>query len=308
MDWQFFDPLKHQLDVYMPLRKDGVAPSHLFPVIFYVHGGAFMFGDRTQFKPREIGKCLAKSGYVTVIISYRLSHVSQNDVGEVAALLTFIFSMIMFSNKDLEKRLWLLIGILTILIFLYMELQLGPRRNCHPCHIQDCALAYAWTANHIHQYHGNIQKTILMGHSAGGHLVSLLASHPEYLEYHQIPKKWIKGIVAISGVYSDTRLAESRLGLKLGRTIFGRRRKYWRDAFPINHIYADQPPILLLSAEFEGGLKVFSYDYYLALMNAGCDVSQHCFTGLNHFNIVAFWMAENRKILYIIEEFIHRVL
>ncbi|MEW6158669.1 MAG: alpha/beta fold hydrolase [Verrucomicrobiota bacterium] len=59
------DAAKHQLDLYIP-KADG--PS---PVFFFVHGGAWRYGDRSQYPP--LGNRLAKAGFLTVIPSYRLA-------------------------------------------------------------------------------------------------------------------------------------------------------------------------------------------------------------------------------------------
>lgn len=59
------DTNKNKLDLYLPKgQKD-------FPVIFFVHGGAWTSGDRKLYTP--LGRLLAKNGIGAVIISYRLT-------------------------------------------------------------------------------------------------------------------------------------------------------------------------------------------------------------------------------------------
>ena len=61
------NPEKNQLDVYVP---DGGAMD--LPVLFFVHGGSWAYGDRSDYA--LLGEAIAdQEGYVTVIISYRLS-------------------------------------------------------------------------------------------------------------------------------------------------------------------------------------------------------------------------------------------
>jgi acetyl esterase/lipase len=62
------DPKKHKLDLYLPKdHKD-------FPVLFFVHGGAWSTGDRNYFGVYSaLGRFYAKHGLGTVVISYRLS-------------------------------------------------------------------------------------------------------------------------------------------------------------------------------------------------------------------------------------------
>src|SRR5581483_10396907 len=52
----------------------------------------------------------------------------------------------------------------------------------HPAHVQDVAKAFAWTCANIGKYGGRADRLFVCGHSAGGHLVALLATDPEYLK------------------------------------------------------------------------------------------------------------------------------
>jgi acetyl esterase/lipase len=56
---------KDRLDLYVPEGIKNV------PVIFSIHGGALTMGDRTE--ERFVGQRFAAAGYLTVVISYRLS-------------------------------------------------------------------------------------------------------------------------------------------------------------------------------------------------------------------------------------------
>ncbi len=54
----------HRLDLYVP---QGVANP---PIVVFVHGGAFMYGDRREFS--FVGMALARQGLATAVVSYRL--------------------------------------------------------------------------------------------------------------------------------------------------------------------------------------------------------------------------------------------
>ena len=62
------DAVHHRLDLYLPKgQKD-------FPVVFFVHGGAWMRGDKNHFGIyARLGRCLARHGIGMVSINYRLS-------------------------------------------------------------------------------------------------------------------------------------------------------------------------------------------------------------------------------------------
>jgi acetyl esterase/lipase len=59
------DEAKHKLDLYLP--KDKKSP----PVFFFIHGGAWKYGDRSQYP--SVGNHFAKEGILMVVPSYRLA-------------------------------------------------------------------------------------------------------------------------------------------------------------------------------------------------------------------------------------------
>jgi acetyl esterase/lipase len=59
------DDVRHKLDLYLPkAHKD-------FPVLLFVHGGAWRSGSKELYTP--LGRLFAKNGIGTVVINYRLS-------------------------------------------------------------------------------------------------------------------------------------------------------------------------------------------------------------------------------------------
>ncbi len=71
----------------------------------------------------------------------------------------------------------------------------------HPEHAKDVARAVAWTKNNIAKQGGDPRRLYLVGHSAGGHLVALLATDESYLRAEGCTIDDIKGVVGVSGVY-----------------------------------------------------------------------------------------------------------
>ncbi|MDC0249379.1 alpha/beta hydrolase [Flavobacteriales bacterium] len=68
---------EHKIDIYMP---DGDTATNR-PVILYMHGGSFYGGDKTLTDCVDFCKSMAKRGYVTASLNYRLSNIT-----------TFLFS------------------------------------------------------------------------------------------------------------------------------------------------------------------------------------------------------------------------
>lgn len=59
------DEEKHRLDLYIPSDKTNA------PVLIFLHGGAWRFGDRSQYL--ALGNRFAREGILTVVPSYRLA-------------------------------------------------------------------------------------------------------------------------------------------------------------------------------------------------------------------------------------------
>src|SRR5437868_14287147 len=83
----------------------------------------------------------------------------------------------------------------------FINYRLSPQVK-HPEHVIDVARAFAWTRRNIVNYGGDADQLFLMGHSAGGHLVSLLASDPKYLMAEGLTPSNIRGVIPISGVFA----------------------------------------------------------------------------------------------------------
>jgi acetyl esterase/lipase len=303
---------KQMLDIYVPEPKttrDSINHQHhhhCYPVIMYMHGGAWMYGKRSQDNAVMLSKTLARSGYVTCSVDYRLSQMEKTNPVEGLLILLFVIVMIFMSKNNMEQSVWILIGIMFLLLLVYHELEYNQSRESHvhfPAHLEDCGKAYEWIRNNIKYYNGDPNNIFIMGHSAGGHLATLLSQLPAYLGGARGYDS-LKGTIAISGVYSADRLQESTLGLKIGHSVFGNDRKRWRDYFPLTYVTSATKPTLLINGEMEYGLKIHAYDYLLKLEENNVDVTQISFKNLNHFNIVMFWEEEHRKILYMIDDFI----
>lgn len=112
-------------------------------------------------------------------------------------------------------------------------------KNPHPAQIDDVAAAFAWVYKNIGQLGGDTSRIYLAGHSAGGHLVALLALDREYLKKFDIPPSAIRGVAALSGVYDVSSLG----GFKPGEGN--------RDASPIHYVHKNAPPFLITYCQWD---------------------------------------------------------
>jgi acetyl esterase/lipase len=70
------------------------------------------------------------------------------------------------------------------------------KRPMHPCQIRDVAAAIGWVSRNMATYGGDPSKITLMGHSAGAHLVTIVASRGGYLAEQGLELSAIRGVIA----------------------------------------------------------------------------------------------------------------
>jgi|GEM_PF-4085895 len=202
----------HLLDLYLP--KD----AENFPVVFFVHGGSWVFGEKRHGK--AIARGLVDDGYGVVSINYTLCFV------DVA----------------------------------------NDQRSQFPTFVEDAAAAFKWTWDTIAEYGGNRDRIFIAGHSAGGHIATVLASNPKFLKAHELDnQEVIKGQIGISGVY------EIEFGNKMmDSVIFGvpfpNDEEQREQASPVKQVREGDAPALLIYAQTElPMIKTWAASYKTAL-------------------------------------------
>jgi acetyl esterase/lipase len=190
----------------------------------------------------------------------------------------------------------------------------------HPEHTKDLARAVAWTKAHIGEYGGRADQLFLLGHSAGGHMVALLATDEQYLKAVGLRTSDIKGVISVCGVYRipagdyefvlggagpdglrvDAMLpirGKSKgalfcgpgipMSLNLFGLAFGDDPQVRADASPLNHVKAGLPPFLLFSAEYDlPTLPAMAKEFQNALVAKGCTAELHKALERNHNSII----------------------
>lgn len=115
----------------------------------------------------------------------------------------------------------------------------------------DVAAAIAWTYRNIAHYGGDSSKIVVMGHSAGAHLVSLVATDESYLSDFDLDPGIIRALSPLdTRVYDLQDMARHSWGDTLHRSfaqVFGQDSVGWKMASPIAHISPGKriPPMLI---------------------------------------------------------------
>lgn len=182
------DP-QQKFDVYIP------AGARNAPIIFIVHGGAWMIGDKAYLPvvKAKVGRWLPK-GFILVSTNYRMSF--QPDVVDQA---------------------------------------------------NDVASALAMVQQRAEEWGGDASRLLLMGHSAGAHLVALVASSLELKRKHGL-KSW-KGTVVLDSAVFDLRQIMTEKHHAIYDRAFGKDPERWRLLSPVEQLGGQPPPFLLVCSE-----------------------------------------------------------
>jgi acetyl esterase/lipase len=109
-----------------------------------------------------------------------------------------------------------------------------------PAFMEDAATAAAWAKQHAAEYGGDPARIHLMGHSAGAHMVALLAADPRYLAAQGLKPRDFTSVIGLAGPYDFLPITERKV-----QRVFPDR-ALWPDTQPVNFIDGDEPPFLLL--------------------------------------------------------------
>ncbi len=109
---------------------------------------------------------------------------------------------------------------------------------------RDVAKALAAVQAHAVEWSADPSHIVLMGHSAGAHLVALLSARPR-TAYEQGAKAWLGTVLLDSAALDVERVMRGR-HLRLYDEAFGASADDWRSASPIVQLTAAAPPLLLV--------------------------------------------------------------
>jgi acetyl esterase/lipase len=150
-----------------------------------------------------------------------------------------------------------------------------------PAFVDDAALAFKWVHDNAARFGGDATKLFVMGHSAGAHQAALLALDPRYLDAVGGDRRWIRGVIGLSGPYAlvpDTELLRSIFSAPATPA----------DWQAVAHVDGAAPPTLLAHGENDGIVWIaHSEALATALRAAGVDVTLRRYAHRNHADTVA---------------------
>jgi acetyl esterase/lipase len=131
-------------------------------------------------------------------------------------------------------------------VFVSINYPMLPRQDALG-QVDDVARALAFAQAHARSWGGDPTKFIVMGHSAGAHLVALLTAAPERA-YRLGAKPWL-GTVTLDSAALDVVQVMERGHLPFYDQAFGRDQARWRMASPIDALSSAARPILAVCSQ-----------------------------------------------------------
>ncbi len=157
------------------------------------------------------------------------------------------------------------------IVLVSINYRLSPAAQ-HPAQVNDVAQAFAWIIAHAAEFGGDGKKVILLGHSAGCHLVTLVALDPRPLARVGLKPSDLRGVVSWSGGAFDLPEKVREAGMYAGyiRATFGPDEAAWRDASPMAHVgdFKPLPPFLFVSAEKDSASSIAASEQMAKLVTA----------------------------------------
>lgn len=158
----------------------------------------------------------------------------------------------------------------------------------HPAQVNDVAAALRWVHDHIADYGGSPKRIVLMGHSAGCHIVSMVGLDPRPLATVGLSPSDLRGVVCWSGGAYDlpAKIAEAGMYKPYVEKNFGTDQAKLEDASPIHHVQEATPSVhyLFISAG-EGKLpsRLLSERMAKEIRSAGGQADAVTLEGKTHF-------------------------
>ncbi|MDE0125030.1 MAG: alpha/beta hydrolase-fold protein [Bryobacterales bacterium] len=172
---------------------------------------------------------------------------------------------------------------------------------------QDVATAAAWLRRHAAKYGGDPSRIVLMGHSAGGHLVSVVATNPAFMDAAGASLGELAAVVAIDTAMLNVPLRMATAGSSQHR-VFGRDPDAWIPVSPWHHVRQGSgvPPFLLLIADGRAVSREQAAAMRDKLLGAGIEASIFEAEGRAHMPLDTYIGVEGDESTRILSEFLRR--
>lgn len=172
--------------------------------------------------------------------------------------------------------------------------------------IGDIVQAVKWTTENVQNYGG--QDIYLMGHSAGGHLISLVGSDPQYYRTAGIDPDLIRGYIPISGIFDLVdmeKFHDQKFNEQVTYKFFGRTKESLQHYSPSFYFRTNMPRILFLLGENDFPFLIAQTPAVVNLVKSFGNTPEYIvIPGYNHIDMVTKIGSRTDKVTRIIKEFV----
>lgn len=150
-----------------------------------------------------------------------------------------------------------------------------------PDFLNDGAAAVAKARSVAARYGADPDSIVLSGHSAGSHIIAMLALDPEYLTRAGVPMSAIKGVAGLSGPYNFYPFTAQSARNAMGHV------QPPETTQPIHYVTSAAPPMLLITGSDDTTVKPHNaFDLAKALKAVGVDGEVKQYSGLDHEDVI----------------------
>ncbi len=155
-------------------------------------------------------------------------------------------------------------------VFVSVNYPLYPDVN-YKEQVESIAKSIKWIYDNSeeHEVEGDV---IVMGHSAGGHLISLLSTDERYMESVGLNMKDIKKVITLDSVGTDIVKIKKETPLlfrAVYKPIFGENEDILKEASPINYINNNTPPFLIIYSNLREISVINANNFYNKITKSG---------------------------------------
>jgi acetyl esterase/lipase len=207
-------------------------------------------------------------------------------------------------NKDIYNFLGSRLarkGIVAVII----DYPLSPDYQVHDM-AKASAQAVKWTKENIKSYGGNPERIHVSGHSAGGHLASLISVRDEYFDTLGVENP-IRGTVLIDAAGLDMYWFLNEMNYAPGTQYlraFTDNQQVWKDTSPIYFLDEKDPPMLILmGGKTLPGIEKTTERFLEEYKKINPEPNFHLQKGKKHKPMIVQFLYSPNKVYKWIEEF-----
>jgi acetyl esterase/lipase len=161
-------------------------------------------------------------------------------------------------------------------------------KSVFPGFLDDAAAAVRWARDHAKEYGGDPQRIIVMGHSSGAHVASMIATDSRYLDAHGMSKAQLAGMVGLAGPYAAIPTTDPHMDEIFPAALRSR-------ALPLPFVNGEEPPMLLAAGTNDTDVNPRNSDQFADALLARHDrVELKKYPGLGHDSMVLAFRPSDR--------------